>query len=211
MTVPPTGDRDERTSLDVAVQALLDGGDERGAIALVVQRLGALIHGYLRTLLRADEADEAFSDWQENVTRALGTFRWECSVRGWAFRIAFHSATRIWRRPGRRVEDPLPSSLSRLGAGSGPVEPVMSSRHAGLAQLRESLSLDDRHLLTLRIDRELEWEEIAAVLAEDEGGALPDEAIRDGERAREAAALRKRFERLVKRLREEARGHGLIE
>lgn len=209
--MPPTGNRDERTSLDVTVRGLLDAGDDRGAVDSLVRHLGPSIHSYLRTLLREDEADEAHSDWQESVTRALASFRWECSVRGWSYRVAFHSATRIWRRPGRRFEEPLPSSLSRLGAGPGPAEPIMSARHAGLAQLKESLSVEDRHLLTLRIDRELEWEEIAAVLAADDPGDLPPGTAPDGAYAREAAALRKRFERLVKRLREEARGHGLID
>jgi len=208
--MPPTIDPGERATLDQAVRARLDAGDERGAVALIVERLGPEIHGYLRTLLRDDEADEAYSDFGENLMRALPGFRWECSVRAWAYRIAFHSATRIWRKPGRHLEVPLPSTLSRLGAGSAPVEPVLSSRHAGLAQLRELLSAEDRHLLTLRVDRELEWEEIAAVLA-GEDGAPPGTTVPEGERGRQAAALRKRFERLVKRLREEARSHGLTE
>ncbi|HET8724198.1 MAG TPA: sigma factor [Anaeromyxobacteraceae bacterium] len=176
-----------------------------------MERLGPGIYAYLRTLLRDDEADEAYADFSENLMRALPGFRWECSLRAWAHRIAFHSATRIWRRPGRRLEGPLPSSLSRLGPGDGPVEPVLSSRHAGLAQLRDLLPAEDRHLLTLRIDRELEWEEVVAVLAGDGADPAPDGAPSVEDRARDAAALRKRFERLVKRLREEARSHGLIE
>ncbi len=210
MTVGRIDDREDPRSLDEAVRARLDAGDTGGAVEILVKRLGPTIHSYLRTLLREDEAAEAYSDWQENVTKALPAFRWECPVRAWAYGIAFHAATRIWRSPGRRLEDPLPSALSRLGPASGPVEPIMSSRHAGLAQLRESLSVEDQTLLTLRIDRELEWEEIAAVL--DTGGDGEPVGLDAGRSyAREAAALRKRFERLVKRLREEARAHGLIE
>jgi RNA polymerase sigma-70 factor (ECF subfamily) len=193
VTMLPTWNRDDPKALDGAVRARLDAGDLRGAVGLLVEHLGPSIHAYLRTLLLEDEAAEAYSDFQENVMKGLPGFRWDCPVRAWAHRVAFHSAARIWRRPGRRLEEPLPSALSRLGAGSGPVEPIMSSRHAGLAQLRASLSVEDQTLLTLRIDRELEWEEIAAVLD------------------LEAPALRKRFERLVKRLREEAREHGLID
>jgi RNA polymerase sigma-70 factor (ECF subfamily) len=196
-----TWNREDSRELDRAVRTPLDAGDERAAIALLVERIGPSIRAYLRTLLLEDEAEEAYSDFLENVTRSLSSFRWECPVRAWAYRLAYHAAARIWRRPARRIEEPLPSSLSRLGPGSGRPEPVMSSRHAGLALLRASLSVEDQTLLTLRIDRELEWEEVAAVL---EDGA-------DGPSAPRAAALRKRYERLTTRLREEALRHGLID
>lgn len=167
----------------------------------MVEKLGPSVHGYLRTLLPGDDADEAYLEFQENVLKGLPGFRWECPLRAWVHRVAFHSASRIWRRPGRRLEDPLPSRPSRLGPGSGGPPPGMSGRHAGLALLRRSLSVEDQTLLTLRVDRELEWEEIAVVLGE-EG---------DGAGTVHSAALRKRYERLTRRLREEARRHGLID
>ena len=219
--MPPPWNPDDLKGLDRAVRDRLDAGDVPGAVALVVERLGHSIHGYLRTLLSEDEADEAYSRFQEDVMKGLPKFRWECPVRAWAHRIAFHAAARIWRMPRRRLEEPLPSSLSRLGPGSNGSQPGTSGRHAGLAVLRASLSVEDQTLLTLRIDRELEWEEIAAVLDVGEGGegtsgggGTPPGTTGDGGRrsyAREAAALRKRYERLTRRLREEARHHGLID
>jgi RNA polymerase sigma-70 factor (ECF subfamily) len=218
--MPPTWSPDDLKGLDRAVRERLDAGDVRGAVALVVEQLGASIHGYLRTLLSEDDAEEAYSEFQVSVMNGLPSFRWECPVRAWAHRIAFHAAARIWRRPGRRLEEPLPSSLSKLGPGSKGPGPGMSGRHAGLAVLRASLSVEDQSLLTLRIDRELEWEEIAAVLDDGErseelsGGGAPSVTTRDrslGSYSREAAALRKRYERLTRRLREEARHHGLID
>lgn len=50
----------------------------------------------------------------------------------------------------------------------------------------------------LRVDRELEWDEVAAVLSA-EGAPV------------EAATLRKRFERLKDKLAERARQEGLLE
>lgn len=216
VTLPPTWDPDDPRDLDQSVRDRVEAGDLRRAVELVVARLGSSIHGYLRTLLTEDEADEAYSEFQENVMKGLPSFRWECPVRAWAHRIAFHAAGRIWRRPGRRLEEPLPSSLSKLGPGSGGPEPGMSGRHAGLALLRASLSVEDQTLLTLRIDRELEWEEIAAVLGDGSGddAETPPGTPGSGDRescSRKAAALRKRYERLTRRLREEARHHGLIE
>jgi RNA polymerase sigma-70 factor (ECF subfamily) len=199
------------TGLERAVRACLGAGDVRGAVGLVVERLGPSIRGYLRTLLVDDEAEEAFSIFQESVLTGLPGFRWECPLQAWAHRLAYHAAARIWRRPARRLEEPLPSALSRLGPGSARSAPGPSSRHAGLEVLRATLSIEDQTLLTLRYDRELEWEEIAAVLEEGHGRdepTPPDERRRS--RTRQAAALRKRYERLTRRLREEARHHGLV-
>lgn len=203
------------TGLERAVRTCLDAGDVRGAVGLVVEQLGPSVRGYLRTLLGEDEAEEAYSIFLESLLTGLPGFRWECPLQAWAHRVAYHAAARIWRRPGRRLEEPLPSALSRLGPGSARSAPGPSSRHAGLEVLRASLSIEDQTLLTLRYDRELEWEEIAAVLEEGDGRDEPAPPSPGGDgprrsRARQAAALRKRYERLTKRLREEARQHGLI-
>jgi RNA polymerase sigma-70 factor, ECF subfamily len=64
--------------------------------------------------------------------------------------------------------------------------------------LRAELPVEDRTLLVLRLDRELEWDEIAAVLGA-EGVPVS------------AAALRKRYERLKARLERRAREEGLID
>jgi RNA polymerase sigma-70 factor (ECF subfamily) len=214
--VPRAPSQGDQTELEREVRFRLETGDERGAVGLVVERLGPSIRGYLRTLFVEDEAAEAFSIFQLNVLQALPRFRWECPLRVWAHRLAYHAAGRIWRRPHRRLEEPLPSALSQLGPGSARSEPGPSGRHAGLELLRGSLSIEDRTLLRLRYDRELEWEEIAAVLegsADGNGGgpASPGGTGGRRRRTRQAAALRKRYERLTRRLREEARHHGLID
>jgi DNA-directed RNA polymerase specialized sigma24 family protein len=61
-----------------------------------------------------------------------------------------------------------------------------------MAALRAELSPEDQTLLTLRVDRDLPWGDVADILDEAE------------------PALRKRFERLKLRLRELARTHGLL-
>ncbi|MGN6107017.1 MAG: sigma-70 family RNA polymerase sigma factor, partial [Kofleriaceae bacterium] len=60
--------------------------------------------------------------------------------------------------------------------------------------LRDQLEPDDRTLLILRVDRDLQWREIAQVLLGDQADAA--------ELDRHAATLRKRFERVKQRLRE---------
>ena len=59
-------------------------------------------------------------------------------------------------------------------------------------------------LLILRVDRRLEWVEIARVLAGDDG------LVDDTSLKREAARLRKRFQIVKDRLRDMAKREGLV-
>ena len=70
--------------------------------------------------------------------------------------------------------------------------PMSTSLDVRVERLRAQLDADEQALLTLRIDKRMDWKDIAFVMLFDEG-ALPaeDEAVR------EAARLRKRFQ-LVK-------------
>jgi RNA polymerase sigma-70 factor (ECF subfamily) len=73
-------------------------------------------------------------------------------------------------------------------------------------ELRETLDPEDRAILVLRVDRDLEWNEIARVML---GESEQDHTA--AELAREAARLRKRFQLLKEDLRERARAAGLVE
>jgi len=70
--------------------------------------------------------------------------------------------------------------------------------------LRESLAPDDRSLLVLRVDRQLEWNEIARVTL---GQEHPDAT----EVRRESDRLKKRFQLLKQDLRRRAREIGLLD
>jgi RNA polymerase sigma-70 factor (ECF subfamily) len=61
-------------------------------------------------------------------------------------------------------------------------------------------------LLVLRVDRNLEWNDLARVLAEGDDGTAP---LADADVTREAARLRKRFQLLKEKLREMAKREGL--
>jgi RNA polymerase sigma-70 factor (ECF subfamily) len=144
--------------------------------------------------LPGDEGYDAYSRFEEAVWKGLPGFRWESSLRAWAYRIAWRAAARIARDGYRRRREPLPPA-SALGA-----EPASAStlgRHVALERLRGELSPDERTLLVLRLDRDLEWDEVSTVLAGD-----GDEVS--------AAALRKRFERLKAKLARLARERGLL-
>lgn len=125
--------------------------------------------------------------------------RREASLRAWSYRLAWHAGCRLHRDPFRARGTRLPTSAaSRLAASVAASTVATGSRRAGLDRLRAQLPPEDRTLLTLRLDRELEWDEVAEVLSA-EGAPVS------------AAALRKRFERLKERLRELAREEGLLD
>jgi len=192
--MPATMDLEER------VRALIAAGDLAGAATAVVQDQGSAVFGYLCSIVpEEDDAHDAFSMWAEDVWRGLPGFRWECSLRAWAYRLAWHAACRLRRDPYRARGKRLASSAaSRLAASIAASTFATGSRREGLRRIRAKLPPDDQTLLILRIDRELEWDEVAAVLS------------REGEPVT-APALRKRFERLKDRIAELAREEGLLE
>jgi RNA polymerase sigma-70 factor (ECF subfamily) len=180
------------------VEALVAAGDLAAAVSVVVDRHGGAIYGYLCTLFDDDEAGDVYSQWAEDVLRGLAGFRRECSLRSWLFKLAWHAGARHRRDPYRARGERLPSSAaSRLAAPLPASSRLPGGRRDLLRRLRDSLGPEDQTLLHLRIDRELEWEEIAAVLS-------------DGEPLT-SAALRKRFERLKERLAARAREEGLLD
>jgi len=182
------------SELEAGVRASLERGQRDEAVTRVIEHLEPGIRSYLSCRLADEDAVDALSQFRENVWKDLPRFRWECSLRAWGYRLAHHSVTRILRQPHRRREERLPSSAASLLAASvGASGALASGRHAGLALLRAELTEEEQELLTLRIDRELEWEEIAAIL----------DAT--------SAALRKRFERLIPRLEQMARERGLLD
>jgi RNA polymerase sigma-70 factor (ECF subfamily) len=193
----PARDRE----LEARLAERLHAGDMAGAATAVLTSLGPCIRRYLRSMLRDEAAAaDAFSQWSENVWRGLPSFRRECSLRTWTFRLAHNAAVNLhdlaWRRHATRLAT---GEASRLGAEirTRTAVRVERQRHA-LSVLRAALEADERSLLTLRIDQELSWAEIAAVLS------TPGRSV-------DPVALKKRFERLKDRLAALAREQGLVE
>ncbi len=183
------------------VRERIAAGDLDGAATEAIRGLGPQVLRYLRSLLRdEDAAADAFSQFAENLWRGLPGFRWDASLRSWGFRLAFHAALNqrdeAWRRRGRRLAT---GEASKIADQVRTKTVVRVERHRqALDRLRQSLSVEDRSLLSLRIDQGLPWAEIAHVLAE-EGRPV------------EAATLMKRFERVKERLAKLAREQGLVD
>jgi len=187
-------------TLDERVRALTRAGDHDGAATEALRALGPGVLGYLASMLPEDDARDAFSCVAEDLWTGLPGFRGECSLRAWTYRLAWHAASRQFRGAwGKRRERLATSMASRIAAEvTSDSGLALGGRRDRLATLREALTPEERTLLVLRVDRELEWPEVAEVLAA-EGTPI------------EAAALRKRFERLKDRLADLARERGLLD
>jgi RNA polymerase sigma-70 factor (ECF subfamily) len=79
------------------VFALLDAGDAGGAATVAIESYGPAIHAYLSRLLDADDVLDVFRQWAEDVWRGLHGFRRDWRLRVWAFKLAYHAASRFRR------------------------------------------------------------------------------------------------------------------
>jgi len=190
------------SDLEPRILALLDAGDLPGSATEALRGYGPQILGYLTAVMRdEDDAHDVFSQFAEDLWRGLPGFRRESSVRTWAFRLAWHAASRYARDPYRKRHRPiLTTEASKIAEQ---VRSTMSTYAPGgradrLLKLRESLEPEEQTLLILRVDKAMPWEDVAEVLRADGEPATP-------------AALRKRFERLKEKLGRLAREQGLIE
>jgi RNA polymerase sigma-70 factor (ECF subfamily) len=180
-----------RPETEAEIARLLDAGDLRAAATVLIRDYGPEINGYLFVVLRdGDRTNDAFSRFSEDVWKGIGGFRRECSARSWAYRVAFNAANDeladTFRKRGRRL---LTEEISELVAEvrSSSLEFFEEARRK-LDSLRAMLTPEEQTLLTLRKDRRLSWRDVAHVFA-------------TAEKAPNEAAVRKRFERLVDKLR----------
>lgn len=188
-------------ALEDQVRRRLDVGDVGAAAAEVIEALGPAILRYLRAILRdEDAAADAHSQWAENVWHGLPAFRFEASLRTWCYRLARNAARNLrneaWRRHGQRLVSGQASALAASQRTSAAL--VVEWQHQALDELRASLGEPEQTLLTLKVDQELTWKEVAEVMAGDGVEVEP-------------AALMKRFERVKAKLGELARERGLLD
>ena len=202
---PQPGDRatarPRHAQLERRIQEHLAQGRLDEAATAVIQGYGPAILAFLCTLLPEDDARDVYSIFAEDLWRSLRSFRGECTARAWAYRLAWHAAAKYLRDPYRaRKERLATAAASRLAASATPRSVILRSarQHDRLGKLRQMLHPEERTLLVLRIDRELDWSEIAAVLSAEGLSISP-------------VALRKRFERLKQKLERLARREGLLD
>jgi len=197
---PPTDD------LEAVVRGHVEAGQLDLAATRALEHYGPELYGYLRAIARDDDlASDAFSLGSEQLWKNLARFRWEASLRTWAYQLFRHALYQVRTDPRRRPERNMPLSLVTSIAN------IQRSRTAPyqrtevkerLRALREALDPLDHEILVLRLDRSMSWKDIARTVGE------PGDA--EAAVVQRAASLRKRFERAKAQLRELAVKHGLL-
>ncbi len=182
--------------------ALLRRGAFDEAATWVLRKYGPEVMAWLLALERdVEEARDVYAIVSAAIWRSMPSFRGDCSLRTYAYAVARGQLARSQRTRARRPPQvPLSREVESLAAQrrTSTAEYLRPGARERLVALRESLDEDDRVLLTLRLNRQLSWREIARVLgAEDAAGGAGLE--------RQAAALRKRYERLKEKFRDELR------
>ena len=176
---------------------------ERGrfdeATTLVLRAYGQELLEYAIATARS-EADgcDAFSLFSERLWRGLPQFRWESSARTFSYVLIRRALIDLKRGGGARRATPLSEAPEVLAIAeevrSRTLTFLRTEARDAFAELRASLSPEEREILVLRLDRRLPWRDVAMVMSADED--LDAAAIE-----RRSAALRKQWETMKTKLR----------
>lgn len=184
------------------VQTLCDARDYQAAATLILKELGGDVLRTLHARFRDEQAtSDVFSLFCENMWVALPSFQFRCPVRVWVLTLSRNAGHRYLEREQKRARRGVP--LSEVPALMAQAEAIRTATLVHMRTdsrdrvraLRASLNEADQLLLTLRIDRGLEFREIALVML---GDIESDPALVE----RETARLRKRLQLVKKRLKE---------
>ncbi len=157
------------------------------------------------------DASDVFAETSEALWRSLPNFSWQCSLRTWAYAIARNQMRNLARgalRSRRRGKNVGASALDDVAQAvrTETLAYLRTEPRTRFQELRDALPEEDRMLLTLRIDRQLSWNDLARVL----GAADGDAPLSGPNLTRESARLRQRFQTVKSSLRAEAKKVGLI-
>jgi RNA polymerase sigma-70 factor, ECF subfamily len=187
---------------EAELSALHEAGDyERTAVRLV-EGYGPEVVGYLTVMLgSSDEAQDAFQTVCEDIVVQLPGFRRAASFRTWLYVIARRRAIKLRSRRGKDVPLSRSPTVSALidRARTATAAHLRTDVKDAVRELRAQLSEEERSLLVLRVDRGMDWRQIAPILGADEKDI-----------DRDAARLRKRFQRVKVKLRAMMQQAGLL-
>lgn len=200
-----------REEIEQAVRTACDAGDYDEAATAALKGYGPEILGFLVSRLNNEgAAGDAFSLFSEDLWKGLPRFEWRSTVRVWAYTLARHAAARWAKRQKGAGKRRVP--LSRVGRASQIAAQVRDSTlpylrtqvKSRMRALYDRLPEEDQTVLTLRLDKQLSFRDIAEIMLYD-GERAQDAAI-----AKESARLRKRFQLAKERLRKLAEQEGLL-
>ena len=187
------------------IQQDCEAGQYDRAATRAIEAYGGEIGRFIASRVRNQaDAQDVFGIFCQDFWSGLRGFAWRCTLRGWAYTIARHAELRYTTsRVHRHERDPLPSEL----VVSVPVRTTTAPYERTdvkdrFRAIRSRLGEEDRLILSLRIDRDLGWRDIAHVLIGPEAPA--------GDVQRQEARIRKRFQLIKEQLRRWATDDGLL-
>ena len=193
------------------VRTHCERGEFDAATTVALDHFGPEIVGFLvRALADETRGAEVFCLVAEDVWRGLPGFEWRSSLRTWLYVLARRAIARYSRSRRDQPIDGVP--ISRAPQLQLLVDRVRSSTAAYLrtdvkdrfASLRARLEPEERMLLTLRHDRKMRWASIAEVL-------MDDDCANADELRRHTDKVKKRYKRLLPRLKQLALEEGLFD
>lgn len=203
----PTDAQQRLARIEHEIRAAAEGGAQGEAARLAITHYGPELLRFIAAMIRDEGlASEVFGQTCEDVWRGVPTMRWQSSFRTYCYAVARNACHRALRSPHQKRSVPLedaPEIAALAATARTATAPYLrtETKHA-MSSLRAQLSPDEQALLTLRVDRDLDWNDIADVLA--------DAPLDDVTRKRAAAQQRKRFERLTDKLRKLAVDAGIL-
>lgn len=190
--------------LEQDIREKLANGAFEAAAVLTLRGYADELLGYLIGLLRSEEhAREVFSVFAEDLWQALPGLTLRTTMRAYCYALARNAAHRYLQRDLRKRRRLVPLSaadaLSQAIAQhrTSTAAHLLSENQRRITRLRERLSKEEQELLTLRVDRGLDWSEVVEALGD------------DGDEARALARYRKRFQLIKQKLSRWAREEGI--
>lgn len=188
-----------KLGVDAHLRKLCDRGDYQAAVRCMLLDYGSDIRAFLRARTRdADMAAEVYAMFSEDLWKGLPGFRFQGKARSWLFTIARHALARHMSAHARWNSRHRPLLLEETCRHSDTGSHNAAVRHRLRHTLR-TLSPAEHLLVRKRMILSMDWKEIAREQLGDAEGATSE--VLD----RESARLRKRYQLLVRRVRQALR------
>lgn len=192
---------------EAEIRNALERRDCERAAVLTLRAYGDELLGYLVAQLRdLEHAREVFSQFAEDLWQALPQLTLRTTMRAYCYALARNTSHRYRDRDLRKQRRGVPLSAAEVVSSLPLAQRTVTAPYARtenqsrIAALRERLTVEERELLTLRVDRQMSFAEIADAL---------DGSSSDLSRA--AARQRKRFQLIKEKLAGWAREAGMME
>ena len=197
-------------AIEGEVRRLCEEGAIVAAATAAIRGYGPEIRGFLVAQHRGvQDADEVFSIWCERIFRGLPAFGWSSSLRTWAYTVARNASVNFVRGQkarGRHEEGARTAEIDAVEQAVRTATPMhlRTEAKSKLAAIRDALPAEDRMLLVLRVDKRLEWKDLARVMLGE------DEEVTEAALTKESQRLRKRFQLLKEKLVEAGKRAGIL-